>query len=598
MIALAVSLGCGLAGCFESVPEDESAAAVEGGSATDPLDPEPENHPPEVSGVPQASVEAGQLYSFKPQASDADPNDFLEFQVTNKPDWAAFSVESGELKGTPGDSDVGQTADITIEVTDGREKRAIGPFRINVTPRSGTTPPAPANSAPQIHGNPGSVAKVGVQYDFQPSASDTDGDKLSFAISNRPQWASFSTSSGRLAGTPGTANITTYSNIVISVSDGKASVSLPAFAIQVQGPDNRAPTISGSPPTSVQATKSYSFQPSASDPDGDSLSFSISNKPAWASFSSASGRLNGTPTGDHAGTYSNIKITVSDGKATASLGTFSITVQQAPNSAPTISGTPPKTGKVGTAYSFQPTASDPDKDTLGFTVQNAPSWATFDTLTGKLSGTPDNEGTFGSIVITVSDGKQSASLPAFSIAVSANHAPTISGTPATSVNADNAYNFQPSANDADDDTLSWSIQNKPSWATFSTATGKLSGTPGTAQAGTYSNIVISVSDGKQSASLAAFAIAVKQATLGSAALSWQAPTQYTDGSSMSDLAGYRILYGTSASALTQTIDVSNASVTDYVVNDLSSGTWYFAVKAYTAGGAESANSNLASKTIP
>jgi hypothetical protein len=84
---------------------------------------------------------------------------------------------------------------------------------------------------------------------------------------------------------------------------------------------------------------------------------------------------------------------------------------------------------------------------------------------------------------------------------------------------------------------------------------------------------------------------------GSATLRWTPPTQNSDGSALTDLAGYRVLYGQSATALTQTIDVNNASVSTYVVDKLSSGAWYFAVRSYNASGVESANSGVATKVI-
>jgi hypothetical protein len=180
---------------------------------------------------------------------------------------------------------------------------------------------------------------------------------------------------------------------------------------------------------------------------------------------------------------------------------------------------------------------------------------------------------------------------------STNRAPTISGTATPAVNAASPYSFTPSAADADGDTLAFTIQNKPAWATFNTATGRLSGTPTVADVGTYSNISISVSDGAATTALSPFAIAVTVVSTGRATLSWTAPTENTDGSTLSNLSGYRIRYGTSATTLTQTIVISNASVTTYVVEDLAPATWFFAVTAVTSSGAESTHSNVASKQI-
>jgi hypothetical protein len=177
-----------------------------------------------------------------------------------------------------------------------------------------------------------------------------------------------------------------------------------------------------------------------------------------------------------------------------------------------------------------------------------------------------------------------------------NAAPTISGTPSGSVSAGATYSFTPAASDSNGDTLSFSITNKPSWATFNTATGQLSGT---AQAGTYSNIVISVSDGTSSTALPAFAIAVSAAAAtGTATLSWTAPTQNTDGSALTDLAGFRVYHGTSPGALNDVVQLPDAGTTTYTFNQLASGTHYFAVSAYTNSGVESALSGVGSKTIP
>ena len=370
---------------------------------------------------------------------------------------------------------------------------------------------------------------------------------------------------------------------------------------------NSAPKISGTPPTTATVGYWYNFVATATDADGDPLKFSIVNKPAWLVFNTTSGRLSQVPTSANVGTYSNIIIKVSDGKTTVALPAFSISVKAtSTNKPPKISGTPPTTGKVGVAYNFLPTASDPNGDALHFSVVNKPAWLVFNTASGRLSGTPasTNTGTWSNIIIIAIDSKgMSASLPPYSLTVSSgtgNSAPTISGTPPKSAVAGNLYSFTPTAKDANGDTLAFSITNKPAWATFSTTTGKLSGTPSSAQTGVFSNIVIKVSDNKGgSASLPAYAITVSSGSTGngSATLSWTPPTQNSNGTTLTNLAGYRIYYGTSSGAMNQKVTVANPGIARYVVDGLASGTWYFNVRAYTTAGVESTGSNTATKTV-
>ena len=380
-----------------------------------------------------------------------------------------------------------------------------------------------------------------------------------------------------------------------------AVATVASFANVALAQTNQPPTISGSPTTALFTKTTYNFMPSAQDPEGHALKFTIMNKPSWAAFGYNSGRLMGYPKSP--GTWNNIQIRVTDGVNVVMLPAFNIvaTVKGTTpaNRAPTISGSPSRTASIGSAYSFQPTGADADGNALGYTITNRPSWATFSTSTGRLSGTPTASGTFANIVIGVSDGRATASLPAFSIAVSgtANRAPVISGTPATSVSAGSAYSFRPTASDADGNTLSYTIANRPSWATFNTSSGQLSGTPSASQVGSYANVTISVSDGRATAALRAFSINVVDVSSGDAALSWTAPTENTDGTSLTNLAGYRIAYGTSAGALTQTVQIANASLTRYTIDNLSPGTYYFSVRAYTSGGTESGNSNVSSKVV-
>jgi len=178
-----------------------------------------------------------------------------------------------------------------------------------------------------------------------------------------------------------------------------------------------------------------------------------------------------------------------------------------------------------------------------------------------------------------------------------NQAPTISGSPSTTVMQGQSYSFTPSANDANGDSLTFSITNKPGWATFSASTGLLSGTPTAANVGNYSNIQISVSDGQASANLAAFSISVVAVASGSATLSWNAPTTNTDGSALTDLAGYKIYWGTAQGNYPNQRTLSGVGVQTYVVDQLTPATWFFVVTAYDTAGNESTYSNTAQKTV-
>ena len=176
----------------------------------------------------------------------------------------------------------------------------------------------------------------------------------------------------------------------------------------------------------------------------------------------------------------------------------------------------------------------------------------------------------------------------------------LTGTPATSVTAGQNYVFQPTVS-AGAGTVTFQIQGKPTWAAFNASTGALTGTPAAANEGTTAGITISASNGSSTASIGPFAIAVNAPpagpATGSATLSWTVPTENTNGTPLTNLAGYHIYYGTSAGAWTTTITVLEATETSYVVSGLAPGTYYFAIVAFNTAGEDSPQSNVGSKTI-
>ena len=175
----------------------------------------------------------------------------------------------------------------------------------------------------------------------------------------------------------------------------------------------------------------------------------------------------------------------------------------------------------------------------------------------------------------------------------------ITGTPATSATVGQNYVFKPALAQGGG-VVTFEILGQPAWATFNSTTGVLTGTPAAANVGSSGGITITGTNGSSNSSIGPFVITVNasaSSATGSASLSWTAPTENTDGTPITGLAGYYIYYGTSANALTMTVTVSDATATSYVVDGLTPGTYYFAVVAYNAEGMDSGESNIASKSI-
>ncbi len=180
---------------------------------------------------------------------------------------------------------------------------------------------------------------------------------------------------------------------------------------------------------------------------------------------------------------------------------------------------------------------------------------------------------------------------------SGNAPPEISGSPQLVAVMSDAYLFSPSAFDADGDKLTFNIRNKPAWASFDTATGRLEGVPQFGDTGTYEGIEVSVSDGAATASLPRFSIAVSRDALGGVTLEWLPPQSNTDGSAASDLAGYVIYWGTEPGSYDQQVVIETVGLTAYVVDSLRPATYYFTATAFNAAGIESDFSNEVIRSV-
>ena len=195
----------------------------------------------------------------------------------------------------------------------------------------------------------------------------------------------------------------------------------------------------------------------------------------------------------------------------------------------------------------------------------------------------------------------SASSPASTATLSAAQKPQIEGSAPGTATVGQAYSFQPQASGGVG-SLTFAVTNKPAWASFNASTGLLTGTPSPSDVGSDPSIEISVTDGQSTASLAPFNITVASAPVpqsapGSVTLTWQPPTQNSDGSALTNLAGYNIHYGTQSQDYTNVIKVANPGLATYVIDGLPAGTYYFSVAAYNTSGIESSFSPEVSASV-
>lgn len=258
----------------------------------------------------------------------------------------------------------------------------------------------------------------------------------------------------------------------------------------------------------------------------------------------------------------------------------------------TLSGTPAATVTANSAYYFRPQAENPPGSSLLFSIENKPAWASFSLTTGQLSGTPSSAdtGDYPGIQITATDGTSSATLPPFTIHVRPPSALVASngstGSTSSTTGSGGASGTTTSSAGSGAGSTSTSTGGTSSGSTSSSTSGTSSGSTGSTSTGTGGTSG-STSTGTSGSSTSGDTISV----------SWLAPTENTDGSALTNLAGYTIYYGSTASAMTQKVSINTVGELSYVLSNLAPGTWYVEVVAVNSAGVQSAPSSMVSITL-
>ncbi len=435
------------------------------------------NVAPEVADD-TATVDEDSAITISVLDNDTDTDgtlDVASLTIISQPASGDVTIDEDKVTYTPAENFNGFD-EFSYRIADNDSATSIATVSMTITPVND----------PPVANDPLTLASVGELYSFTYNPSDIDGDTLTLSSKTLPAWLTFAAETGLLSGTPSAENLGDNS-VILSVTDGTESIDTEFILVVSEADgngDNTAPEISGVPQTTVEEGSTYSFVPTATDADGDTLTFSIENQPSWAGFNTATGALTGTPTSADVGLTTGIVISVSDAEATSSLAAFSIEVL-APNAIPVANSPLTLTASVGAIYSFTYVATDADADDiLTLSAPTLPDWLEFNDQTGELFGTPEQSdvGTHP-VVLEVTDGEATVSTT-FTLQVvdpnvdPNNNAPVPNRPETLTVNVGEVYSFTYSATDVDvEDTLTYSALVLPDWLDFNTQTGVLSGTP-------------------------------------------------------------------------------------------------------------------------
>lgn len=416
-----------------------------------------------VDGSPLAfSVDENQTLALGVFATDIDSATLTYSVDLNGNSFDAFSVNAstGAISFTPSFDEAGSYL-VFIEVTDDGFLSDTEPVTLNVTN---------VNRAPIFAWTPDTTAQEDALHTDIASATDPDGDTVTYALQTSPSGMTINASTGAIAFTPDNDDVGSHP-VTVRASDTGGLFTDESFSLVVSN-INDAPVITSSAPTTVEEESTYTYTVEATDADGDSLTYSAQTLPGWLTFSTSTRVLSGVPDDAEVGSHP-VLLRVVDGNGGVANDSFTIVVSQKNDApvfvAPTPTGT--VTGSEGSPLTFTVAATDAEGDTLTYTATGLPAGATLNASTGAFAWTPDfNAAGSISITLRVSDGSLTTTQPLTLSVSNTDRAPTISAPASASGDEGQAIAFGVTASDPDGDSTTLSLLSAPTSATFDGAT--------------------------------------------------------------------------------------------------------------------------------
>ena len=355
------------------------------------------------------------------------------------------------------------------------------------------------NAAPVLAGIGPKAFTENQAGSFTVTASDVDGDTLTYGVSNAPEGAVFDPGTRTFSWTPDFDNAAAYPGVTFTVTDDRAPFrsDTETITITVQN-TNRPPVLNSIGDQAFTEGQFDRFTVTATDPDGDDLTYTAIGLPSGAALDSVTGECSWSPGFESLRSYSGVQFIVTDDGLPVPLqasGPITITVANT-NRVPFLDSVEDQSVAEGETLSFTVTASDFDGGTPVLSVSNLPGGATFDPATGNFAWTPGttDAGPY-EVTFIATDGEGLAGTMSVTITVTnVNRAPSLDPIDNQSIAEGELLTFTLSATDPDDDTLTFGATDLPGDATLNATTGVFVWTPGYEDASEYP-VEFTVSDG-------------------------------------------------------------------------------------------------------
>ncbi len=327
-------------------------------------------------------------------------------------------------------------------------------------------------------------------YTYHAAALDPDGDDITFALAAGPAGATIDPTTGLLTFEPSVAGVFDF---IIEARDTQGGVTTQAFTLNVTlGRPNNAPIITSPPPAQAVIGQPLAHQVIADDADGDALSYFLLQASQGMAIDPITGLLTWTAAGNQLGA-NDVELLVIDGQGGQAVLNFSIeVVADADNHAPIFITAPPGEALPDELFTYHAQAADADADPLTYDLALAPQGMAVDGATGRIVWTPAADQTgIHQIILRVRDGRGGHALQVFDLAVAGdNSAPIITSPPPTVAVVDQPWQYQPAAQDAEGDAISFRLDAAPPGMFIDGTTGLITFTPALAQVGDQQVILV------------------------------------------------------------------------------------------------------------